>query len=511
MMNCQELRERMFDHSELDALSHAPEVVSHLESCPGCRERMALERRLAGAFLGLSEKPLPAGLANRIRQIQHEAATPDPQPFPFWFKMLFGSGLSLGLAGLLIVLIPRATLSPTSEGGRMEMARAKTEQAAPAQTSPVAVPPAAVTVAVQSADAGPSSPISTLTVAAAPKPTPVAPPPTLFALEAPTASAATGGEAGAGQMMAAISERASETRFDVALAPRAPEPSVQAETKKAQPPSTPATPSESWIPNPHLGSSVVMNLAKAETSKAESSKELAKSVATPKLVVGKPLLPEPAPAPQAAPMVIAARPLTAKPATPAGPPAPRSSEGKPDAVDADSKGVATRMRREAPSEASDKESPAQASGAETGQIFCMVDENAPTGSPASPAEEQEKGSALAQASLRKTASGKELQQDAFAPVPSDAGEADALTENRPAGFMAPEKASSDGQSARIEAILRAHHPDPAAGPIDIDSWVLSKWITVKERIELAPPRHQRWVVSRSGKDWRVVLEAVPEN
>ncbi|MBI3040042.1 hypothetical protein HYY75_13495, partial [bacterium] len=63
--------------------------------------------------------------------------------------------------------------------------------------------------------------------------------------------------------------------------------------------------------------------------------------------------------------------------------------------------------------------------------------------------------------------------------------------------------------AKIEDLLNLHSTKVVEGPIDLNQWVLDKWITLRERIMLAPPPNLRWKSNlRSGK-FEVSLEPSP--
>ncbi|HEY9072334.1 MAG TPA: hypothetical protein VIV61_18885, partial [Candidatus Ozemobacteraceae bacterium] len=69
-------------------------------------------------------------------------------------------------------------------------------------------------------------------------------------------------------------------------------------------------------------------------------------------------------------------------------------------------------------------------------------------------------------------------------------------------------AASPRKQARIEEIMTAHAADIRAGALDIDQWVLSGWITVKERIDIAPPHGMKWIAVKRGSAWKAELKPV---
>jgi len=103
--------------------------------------------------------------------------------------------------------------------------------------------------------------------------------------------------------------------------------------------------------------------------------------------------------------------------------------------------------------------------------------------------------------------------------------ADELTPESEAGFAPPPPAKtaaaisrtafveesgtavSPRKQARIEEIMSAHPSGIKAGTLDIDQWVLSGWITVKERIDIAPPHGMKWIALKRGTSWKAELRS----
>jgi hypothetical protein len=66
----------------------------------------------------------------------------------------------------------------------------------------------------------------------------------------------------------------------------------------------------------------------------------------------------------------------------------------------------------------------------------------------------------------------------------------------------------DQRNSKVEAVLEAHSRDVKEGPIDINHWVINDWISVKERIFLAPPPGYHWVAIRRGSRWEASLQKI---
>ncbi|MBF0406271.1 MAG: hypothetical protein HQM10_02870 [Candidatus Riflebacteria bacterium] len=65
--------------------------------------------------------------------------------------------------------------------------------------------------------------------------------------------------------------------------------------------------------------------------------------------------------------------------------------------------------------------------------------------------------------------------------------------------------NSSWQIARIIQILKNHSDEVTPGIVPLDDWVLNGWLTVKERIALAPADGKKWFSILSDNKWQVKL------
>jgi hypothetical protein len=82
-MNCEEAKKQLalLVYGEL-TFDEEESIESHLDGCEGCREELALERRMHGAFDSVREEP-PADLLNKCRrELQYAARDLSPAPVP---------------------------------------------------------------------------------------------------------------------------------------------------------------------------------------------------------------------------------------------------------------------------------------------------------------------------------------------------------------------------------------------------------------------------------------------
>ena len=94
----------------------------------------------------------------------------------------------------------------------------------------------------------------------------------------------------------------------------------------------------------------------------------------------------------------------------------------------------------------------------------------------------------------------------FAPSPSSVHPTAAMAQKKLENSGRVGGFSRDSRHERIEEVMREHFGEIREGPLDINQWVISDWISVKERIFLAPPPGYRWVSARRGQRWEAILQ-----
>lgn len=498
-MNCNEFTEKILDHTLLEQTAADPEAAAHLESCSVCRERLEFERSLAAGFHAIVTEEPPFELAGRVLNIpecataeersaaglqrqEGRAALPEtpviaPEPagkaeeitgahvpeqrfareIPWWQAFWFRAGVSFAAAGFLLAIgvSQLMTTGSSVDRGRTDVALEKTlEYVKPAPK------PAVATASEEMAMAAvPVVPTETKEPVSVPE-VPLPPPPVFEAKSAP-----------ADGMKSLVSpEPVSRTEM-AAAAPA--EPSADSGAERA------AVVSEKAA---HIAA--VPAGEEIEPVKTLEPARPAASARPPK-VVGEPLIKkkgEKDTVPEE--KIVLAKQQPAAPAAPV-------------AVQSMGLIVGGAPRRESP--------------ALSPSIAPQETESAPVDGErfASERAEPEAGDVL----LRK-ADTDEAEKTA-----------DDLTPDYEAGFAPPPPTkapverfrqdfidetttgASPRKQARIEELMDAHAAEMREGPIDIDQWVLSGWITVKERIQLAPPEGKRWTAVRSGSAWKAELRS----
>jgi len=69
----------------------------------------------------------------------------------------------------------------------------------------------------------------------------------------------------------------------------------------------------------------------------------------------------------------------------------------------------------------------------------------------------------------------------------------------------------DPRILKIQDILNKHEKDIKPGLLDINQWVISGWINVKERIFLTPDPDTRWLAEKVNGKWNVKLVPHPDS
>ncbi len=499
-MNCNEFTENILDHTLLEQTVADPEAAAHLESCSACRERLEFERSLAAGFQTIATEEPPFELAGRVLNIpecvtaeersaagpqrqEGRAAMPEtlviaPEPagkpeestaahvpekrpareIPWWQTFWFRAGVSFAAAGFLLAIgvSQLMTAGSSVDSERANVAVEKTLEVAKSAPKPAAVP---VTEDMTMA-AAPVVPEEAKEPVAIPE-VPLPPPPVF---EAKSASA---------EGMKSLISSEPEIRTEMAAAAPA-QPAADSGAERA-----------AAVSEPVANIAAVPGGEGAEPVKAIEPARPVASARPPK-IVGEPLVKkkgEKYTIPEEK-MMLAKQP----PVTP---------------VAVQSKGfvVGGAARREL--------------SAVSPAIAPREKESAPAGVEpfASEQAEPEAGDILLRkADMEETKKASdELAPDyepGFAPPPP----VKAAVERFRQDFIDETTTGiSPRKQARIEELLAAHAADMREGPLDIDQWVLSGWITVKERIQLAPPEGMRWFAVRTGTAWKAELRSKRRN
>ncbi len=80
-----------------------------------------------------------------------------------------------------------------------------------------------------------------------------------------------------------------------------------------------------------------------------------------------------------------------------------------------------------------------------------------------------------------------------------------------ANRSAPSEVLSKRSDTRIEKILlviREHEDRIFQGRLDINDWVIKKWISVKDRIAIAPDSGMEWHAKKDQGHWRIQMVPV---
>ncbi|HOT29041.1 MAG TPA: hypothetical protein PLU72_12725 [Candidatus Ozemobacteraceae bacterium] len=488
-MNCNECTEKILDHALLEQTVADPEAAAHLEGCPACRKRLEFERSLAAGFHAIVTEEPPIELAGRVlnipecvtaeersvtgsRRQEGRAAVPEtlviaPEPagkpdessaarvpekrpareIPWWQAFWFRAGVSFAAAGFLLAIGVSQVMTTSSsvDRGRTDVALEKTLDYVKSAPQP-AVAPSSEEMTMAAAPVVPEEAKEPVAVPEVPLP----PPPVFEAKSAPPEG-----------MQSLVSPGPENPTEKIAAAPAEPSADSGAERLAAVP----------------------ANEEKGPVKAVEPARPAAS--ASPPKVVGEPLVKK-----KGEKDTVPEERIVLAKQQPAAPVAP---------VAVQSKGliVGGAARRASPSV-----SPA---------IAPQETESAPAGGErfASERIEPEVGDIL----LRKAdAEGTEKTADdlapdyeaGFAPPPPVKAAAERFRQD----FIDETTIGvSPRKQARIEELMAAHAAEMREGPLDIDHWVLSGWITVKERIQLAPPEGMRWVAVRSGTSWKAEIRS----
>lgn len=494
-MNCEEFRDRLGDPTTLPEVETDDEAMRHVAGCEPCRSWLAYEKQLAGGFAQMGNRQPPVALADRIIGIPTAELRRSGQSTPWW-RLWRRSWWPVALAGGMAVLFLAVSLTwltapatgPVPAGPRAMRAAAPTpafeEKAAPA---PAPGAPSASTEAVSATSAGAPAEPSALPSA-----------PALPGDEA--ARAAAGGGAAPDGMLA--------------MAPPS-ETSAQA-GKKTSP--TDEDPSEGTSAQ----ATAAFLLAKVEPAKdSPSAPDLALppepvSLGLPK-AIPLPLPPLPKSAPGREPGPAAGVALDS---------ADVLSETSPSEAESADEGMPIVRGRPLDEEG---ETPppirvAKAQPAETRPRLAParpVDPFSPKVSPSGPSASRGErllregaGESAIGATTKGKADSRESETVQVARVPAPA---QVFAPPPPRSALAFRKETADRRGAtpprderheKIETVMQEHRGDIREGPIDINQWVISDWISVKERIFLAPPPNFRWVAAKRGQRWEASLQQI---
>ncbi|NLI76769.1 MAG: hypothetical protein GX442_10050 [Candidatus Riflebacteria bacterium] len=492
-MNCEEFRDRLGDPTTLPEVETDDEAMRHVAGCEPCRSWLAYEKQLAGGFTQMGNRQPPVALADRIIGIPAAELRRRGQSAPWWRlwrrswwpAALAGGAAVLFLAVSLTWLTAPAT-SPVPAGPRAMRAAAPTpafeEKAAPA---PSPGGPAASTEAVSDTAAGtPAEPAVPPTAPANPAGESVraaaaggAAPDGMLALTPPAEPAAQ-----AGKKTSPASEDSSE------------ETSAQATTafllaKVESAKDAPPAPALALPPEPvSLGLPKAIPLPLPPLPKSAPGREPgpAAGVALDSADVLYDISPSEAESADGGMPIVRGRPLDEEGETP---PPIRVAKAQP---------AETRPRL-APARPADPFSP-------------KVSPSGPSASRGERLLREGAGESAAGAMAKGKAESRESEsfQVARAPAP-------VFAPPPPRSALALRKETADHRGAtpprddrheKIEAVMQEHRGDIREGPLDINQWVISDWISVKERIFLAPPPNFRWVAVKRGQRWEASLQQI---
>ncbi len=447
-MNCQELNERMIDPVALPQIEQDPQAMEHLTSCSACHARWEYEKKLQAGFQSIVERPIPSALTEKLLEIPNQAtamATQEETGVPFWGRFWFKAGLSAAMAGFLLAVCLK-TIQYSGQGPTTRTGEISTA-AAPKEKTPE-------TGLAANPIIEPAQPTAI--------PEPAKPHPALN----PAAE------------IAAASP--SETRFDLARLPK--------EADKAAPTVT-------------MQNSVADGVAREkETGSTPAPSSPPAGGPAPRSV-----RPGVAPTSESGDFSAAGK-ETAKKENPTKAEEPPHVVGEP-LIDPSEKTKIQLAARKAPQPVASKGSAPAGSG--NTDSFSAAEENKIL------ADQVDSGK-LGEVMLMKAS-----PEEVLAPL--EAAPGDLAQSEGEAGFVQPPPSGMkkalgkremrakldirrDQRHELIERIVREHRSQVREGPLDIDQWVISKWITVRERIQLSPPPGTRWAAILEGNELVAVLE-----
>ncbi len=474
-MNCNEFIERILDHALLEQTAAEPEAVAHLDGCPACRERLEFERTLAAGFSAIVSAEPPAEMASRILDIP-ERLKPVDQP--------------------AAIAEPSAVLEKPRE-------------------LPPELP--AELPAAQPARSRPEAPFREIPWWQG------------FWFKAGLSFATAGFLLAVGVTQLLTTESGvTEKRAESARTA----PATEMAAKSELPAGVPA------VPDAAVG--------------AAADGEVASALAQPTgmMMAAAPVAPS-APEEQKAQIALPAAPPPPPPAFRAGSGESAGGTNMTESRPADSLSMAESGATKIETAG---ELPAQSDGSRVRNKDRREDESklpivigepligakdkkdvkptavkpvpaaVPVPAPSKPSALIVRPAEPAENAYAKVESVKQVGEIMLRETPDDRKQAaDELAADSEAGFAPPPPAKSMAavsrsnfveesgtavsprKQARIEEIMSAHPSGIKAGTLDIDQWVLSGWITVKERIDIAPPHGMKWIAVKSGRAWRAEL------
>lgn len=466
-MNCNEFTEKILDHALLEQTVADPEVAAHLDECPVCRERLEFERSLAEGFNAIVAEEPPIELAGRVLNIPDYIAAEEKSAPSARQPAIAREPVAIPPDHEDPVSPPAPRERPLREVPWWQAFwfKAGVSFAAAGFLLAIGVSQMMNTgsgVADKNMELARSSPPapSSLKTDLSDKPAVAAVP-----APAPADGAADGVDAGAEvvampaaqseMMMAAAPAETEESkaRIGTPAEPPAPPPVF-----KAQPDAVAAAPSEPLAATraqPPVIPTVSASVAGATVKKNEQDSE------KPPVVIGESLMPGKTKRTGRQDTQLAF--AKTAPVSPAASVQPKGLTGH----------AAPQVEREAAR-------PESVRG--VGEILLLE---------TSEKERNQRADELAPDF-----------EEGFAPPPPSKSAAEAFRKDfieESATGVSPRK------QARIEEIMAAHSSSIQAGKLDIDQWVLYGWITVRERIRIAPPHGMKWVAVRSGNAWKAEL------
>lgn len=475
-MNCEEFRDKLTDPTALAAVEIDHEAMLHVAACENCRARLGYEKQLMTGFAQIGNRQPPVALADRIIGIPAAERAKSGSSTPwrllwkrYWFQTSLATGLAvLFLAVSLTFLAPAPTPAPLARQTSPTLAAAPTESL----ESPAARPPLAgqldgVAPEGQSALAG-----GDLAAADTAPADGIAP--ALAPMETAGILKDDGGrdEEPKTFEMAKAEGRAKDNLPSTAdvITPRP----LAVELPRSAP--IPAAPAPAHPPAAlgEVARDSAQVLAAPTAPKADQDGAFEREVS-------------PSQEEAALPMV-RGQPLDEETDSFAQPPL-QLSRVSPSAKEARARIAPIKAKTVDPFEAKVHSGPS----AERGEILLMKGAGEGASRHGESLDDEAAPITVAKAMP-------------YAPPPPPARPSASMAVKKVESSRGADLAPRDARHDEMERILSEHSAEIREGPLDINQWVISGWISVKERIFLAPQPRFRWMAVRRGQRWEAVLQ-----
>ncbi|MBF0499098.1 MAG: hypothetical protein HQM09_03100 [Candidatus Riflebacteria bacterium] len=484
-MKCEELRERMLDPKSHLGITQDSECSIHLSNCPECRAQFAVERALVNGFSALAELQPPVRLAERVLKIPTTIILENR--VPFWHKIFWGTGFSLALAGLLLMVSPRnETLVTIHQAPSTKIAQEHTTTA-----STVPIPTTEMRLAAASPESKklPSVSMTNSSVAGRQMPASDISSASGFSIAAiPTTNNSTQGKSGNApgtitiamasrptsplptSVVPAISAQVHDLNVRIALSAK----SKQSQVESAS--------------NEYRDKNILPPIIRGESLSESNTTEMpiARSSKNPTEVAG------------------AAEKSLKDHEEISFCPSPQRSKTSgssnsfaafyPESKQASKQPASSQMEsplsaQTAPSEFSEDKICMMKSDttAVPGQ---SSDSSGSSPPPTSPSVNMPKKQSIDSTDSSQLFDEKKQEKEQFIQTP-----------------IFSQSPTIVKHQKRLESILERHLPRIREGPLDLNQWVIDGWINIKERIELAPPETLQWFARQQEGIWRVFLES----